>query len=80
METLSDWAGADGHIPAKKKLRRAVKERMMREQQEKEINDMAQATLLFLNDDGPSEQKNQIIKSMFKEKSVRIKLKEHAEP
>lgn len=36
METLSDWAGADGHIPAKKKLRRAVKERMMREQQNKE--------------------------------------------
>ena len=80
METLSDWAGADGHIPTKKKLRRSTKAQMMREQQEKEINDMAQATLLFLNDNGPSEQKTQIIKSMFKEKGIRIKLKEHAEP
>ena len=80
METLSDWAGMDGHIPIKKKPRRSAETRMMREQQEKEINNMAQATLLFLNDNGPSEQKNQIIKSMFKEKGIRIKLKEHAEP
>ena len=37
METLSDWAGMDGHIPPKKKmLRRAVRDRMMKEQQNKE--------------------------------------------
>ena len=36
METLSDWAGMDGHMPVKRKMRRAVRDRMMREQQNKE--------------------------------------------